>query len=209
VATDAVLPILWGARTGNCLRAAIGLLEAGIPFTTRRIELRQNEQRSSEFLAINPFGKTPVVTGLTLEGRPFSLTQSNAILFLADEVRPGVLIPRNGQSRLRVIERFFYFITDVIGLAFAASVLTRNRQKDAAELLTNLSLEAIIEAERYLAHEPFMGGETFSIADVAAYTMIKGSANHLPWNDLPRMKAWMSNVGARPAVRKGWTIFDR
>lgn len=209
MAADAALPILWGARTGNCLRAAIGLLEAGIPFATRRIELRQNEQRSAQFLAINPFGKIPVLTRLTFEGQPFSLTQSNAILFFADEVNPGSLIPRAGQARVRTIERFFYFVTDVIGAAFAASTLTRHRQKDSAELLTSLSLEAIIEAERYLTDGPFIGGETFSIADIAAYTIIKANTNHLPWKELPRMEAWASAIGARPATQQGWGIFDR
>ena len=209
VGADTPLPVLWGARTGNCLRAAIGLLEARIPFTTQRVELRQGEQRSPQFLTLNPLGKTPVLTGLTFEGRPFSLTQSNAILFFADEVTPGILIPRTGQARVLAIERFFYFITDVIGLAFAASTLIRHRQRDAADLLTKRSIEAIAESERFLMEGPFIAGDTFSIADIAAYTIIKGSANHLPWNELPRLEAWMAHIGARSAVAHGWAIFDR
>lgn len=207
MATDDTLPILWGARTGNCIRAAIGLIEAGIPFATRRLELRQNEQRSAAFLALNPFGKTPVLTGLTPEGQPFSLTQSNAILFFADELNPGSLIPLNGRARIRTIERFFYFVTDVIGLAFAASALVRSKQPKSAQFLTELSLAAIVEAERYLDEGPFIAGDAFSIADIAAYTMIRGSANHLPWDKLSQTQAWMARVGKRPSIANGWDIF--
>lgn len=198
---------LWGARTGNCLRAAIGLCEADILFSVRPVDLAQGEQRSDAFLALNPAGKTPVLTGTELIGRP--LTQSNAILFYADQVRPGCLLPRAGPERLRALERCFYFVTDVIGLNGAAFGLQRRRHGEAAQLLIDLSLTAIIRAERFLDDAAFMGGDAFSLADIAAFTIIKASANHLPWEELPALQAWMDRVGARPAVQRGWTVFDR
>lgn len=55
---------LYGAPTGNSLRAAIALEEAGIPYTARRLNLQANEQRDLSYLALNPAGSPN-------PGRPF------------------------------------------------------------------------------------------------------------------------------------------
>lgn len=39
--------VLYGAATGNSVRAAIALEEAGIPYTARCVDLRRGEQRES------------------------------------------------------------------------------------------------------------------------------------------------------------------
>jgi hypothetical protein len=61
-------PVLWGARTGNCLRAVIGLCEGDILFSTRPVALSQGEHRSKSYLAPNPEGKIPVLAGVELYG---------------------------------------------------------------------------------------------------------------------------------------------
>lgn len=202
-----VPPVLWGSRTGNCLRAAIGLCEAEIPFTIRPVALTHGEHRSEPFLKLNPSGKVPVLTGVELDGITASLTQSNAILFYADQVRPGRLSPTGGLARARAVERFFYFVTDVIGLNGAAFALQRRREAAASQILIEASVEAIVRAERFLEEGPFMGGESFSLADIVAFTIIKASANHLPWPELPLLEAWLDRIGQRPGVRRGWTMF--
>src|SRR4051794_14924391 len=83
--------VLFGARTGNCVRAAIALEAAGIPYTVQRVDLAAGEQRSARHLAIAPQGKVPVLT----DGRfppAFVLTQSNAILLYAAECAPAALL---------------------------------------------------------------------------------------------------------------------
>jgi GST-like protein len=190
------------------LRAAIGLCEAEIPFTIRQVALSQGEHRGEAFRELNPAGKVPVLTGVELAGGTGSLTQSNAILFYADQARPGRLLPTGGIARARAVERFFYFVTDVIGLNGAAFALQRQREAAGAKILIEGSVEAIVRAERFLDEGPFIGGESFSLADIVAFTIIKASSNHLPWPDLPLLQAWLDLVGQRPAVQRGWTMFD-
>jgi hypothetical protein len=54
----------------------IALHEIGVPFEGRPISLRKREQRTPEYLSINPEGKVPT---LLIDGRP--LTEVAAILF--------------------------------------------------------------------------------------------------------------------------------
>ena len=199
---------LWGARTGNTLRAAVGLCEAGIRYTARRVDFARGENRSPPYLAMNPAGKAPVLAGVQADGARLTVLQSNAILFFADQQVPGRLLPLDPSSRIRALERYFYFVTDVIPLNGAAFSLKRSRHEEAAAALYALSLRAIADAERFVAATPYMGGTAFSLADVSAFTIINAVADELPWSELPALAAWRERIAERPAVQQGLHAFD-
>jgi hypothetical protein len=81
---------LVGARTGNCLRAAIALEAAGMFYTVRRLDLAAGEQHGYPHLALNPAGRARADGGA---GSSFVLTQSNAIVLFAAERAPHALLP--------------------------------------------------------------------------------------------------------------------
>jgi GST-like protein len=111
---------LHGAKTGNCLRAAIGLSEASLPYKIRHVDLGRGRQRDEARL--NPAGKVPVLVARGSSNVPaFVLTQSSAILFYADAEAPGRILPLHAdRTRIRALEAFFYFTSDVIALNGAA-----------------------------------------------------------------------------------------
>jgi GST-like protein len=194
---------LHGARTGNCLRAAIGLEEAGLAYRVQRVNLSGGALRSPAHLALNPAGKVPV-----LVGRDFILTQSNAILFYAEERAPGRLLPPTGSlARVKALEAFFYFTTDVIALNGAAFFLKTQQLPEAASKLTERYLTAIEGGEQFLSEAGFMGGDRFSIADIAAFTLITAVSTQLPWDRLSGLAAWHERIAERPAVQKGMAAF--
>ena len=201
---------LLGAKTGNCLRAAIGLSEAKLQYRVRHIDLRRGEQRDDAHLTINPAGKVPVLVARPEPDAPaLVVTQSSAILFYADEQAPGYLLPPQGsRSRIKALEAFFYFTSDVIAANGAAFNLQHQGYADAAALLTQRYLGAIVSSERFLSEAGFMGGDSFSIADIAGFTIISAVASHLLWEQLPRLAAWHDQIGRRPAIRKGMCAFD-
>lgn len=200
---------LYGARTGNCLRAAIGLEEAGLAYGVRHVSLSRGEQRAPAHLALNPAGKVPVLVGRSGSEAPdFILTQSNAILFYAEERSAGRLLPPAGSTaRVRALEAFFYFTTDVIALNGAAFILESQRFPEAAGSLRERYIAAIEGCERFLSGEGFMGGDRFSIADIAAYTIITAVSAHLPWDRLLRVAAWLGRISHRPGVQRGMAAF--
>jgi GST-like protein len=201
---------LHGAKTGNCLRAAIGLSEAGLVYKIRHVDLGRGEQRDEPHLALNPAGKVPVLVARGLvNAQAFVLTQSSAILFYADAQAPDRILPPHAHcTRIRALEAFFYFTSDVIALNGAAFSLRGAEFSGAAATLTERYLAAIAASERFLIDNEFMGGASFSIADIAAFTIISAVTQHLPWNQLPRLAAWHDRIGRRPAVQTGMTAFD-
>src|SRR3546814_2574392 len=75
---------------GACSRATmISLEETGAAYSTHVPNMMKNEQKSPEYLAVNPKGKVPV---LVVDGEP--LTENIAILgFLADSFPDSGLLP--------------------------------------------------------------------------------------------------------------------
>ncbi len=199
---------LHGAPTGNCIRAAIALEEAGLPYTVRFVDLAIQEQKQSAHLALNPAGKVPVLVERKTDEAPFVITQSNAIVFYAAEQRPGRLLPGDDRARAVAYERFFFFVTDVIAPSHAAFFLGRAGASDARALLIERMLATVATAERYPDANGYIAGEAFSIADIAAFTITSSVKEHLPWNQLPNLRRWYERVEARPAVTRGLRAFD-
>ncbi len=200
---------LLGAPTGNCFRAAIALEEAGIDYIPRLIDLRHGEQLDDAFLSLNPAGKVPVLLQGDA-GAELALTQSNAIVFHADRIAPGTLAPDNDEAaRAIVMERYFYFLTDVIAFSHVGFRLRLAGFGPAAAELGQRVVPALARAEQYLADGPWIAGAAFSMADIAAYTVCASYADEIDWDALPRMRDWFARSAGRPAVMRGMQAFWR
>lgn len=201
---------LYGTKTGNCLRAAVGLSEAGLTYRVRPVNLRKGEQRSPAYLALNPAGKVPVLVVRTPQDAPdLVMTQSSAIMFYAAELAPGRLLPPTGsRSRLKALEAFFHFMSDVIAANGAAFTLRSRGHTEAADALTERYLDAIVLSERFLSDAGYMGGDSFSIADIAGFTVTTAVGDLMCWDRCPRLSEWRERIALRPGVQQGMAAFD-
>ena len=50
---------LYGAQTGNCIRAAIALEEMGLSYAPKFVDLSSGPHQGTDRLALNPLGKVP------------------------------------------------------------------------------------------------------------------------------------------------------
>src|SRR5260370_26895893 len=160
---------LYGAKTGNCLRVSVALEEAEIPYIVRKLDLRLSEHRTPEHLSRNPLGKVPTLVERFRDGRVLTLSQSNAILMYAAEGSPPRLLASDTAERALVLQRFFYFVTDVIAVS-PAGFATNNNGGDQS-FLDGRSLRASAVAESFFEYSSFMAGEAFIGADIAACTL--------------------------------------
>lgn len=203
---------LYGAQTGNSLRAAIALEEAGIPYTVRRLNLHANEQRDLAYLTLNPSGKVPTLVDHT-STPALIINQSNAIIQFVDAKAPGRLAPAHpGPERDRVFDRYFFFVTDVIGPSHAAFFLRQAGLTDAAtvielRVIELRVIEQLVYAERFLTGD-FMAGDQFSMADISAFTIAASIRDRLDWAVLSRLSRWLDAIEARPAVQRGLKAFQ-
>ena len=120
-----------------------------------------------------------------------------------------LLPPRGSTGRIKALEAFFYFASDVIAANGASFNLLQQGQAQAADLLTQRCLSAAAASERFISEAGFMGGDSFSIADIAGFTIISAVARNLSWEQLPRLAAWRDRIGRRPAIREGMNAFDQ
>ncbi|WP_434560769.1 glutathione S-transferase family protein [Pseudomonas sp. R1-6] len=198
---------LYGASTGNSIRAAIALAEASIEFTPRCLDLRSGDQRAPEYLALNPLGKVPTFADHSVSPA-LVINQSNAIIQYADEQAPGRLSPeRPSAQRYRVYDRFYFFVTDVIAPSHSAFFLRQTGQQDASAPLDRRALEHLLMAEAFLEGE-YMAGDFFSMADISAFTFARSVHGQVDWEKLPRMTRWLALIETRPAVRLGLQAFE-
>ncbi len=85
-------------RSGTSYRTRIALNLKGIAYEQRGIDLRQGDQKSEAFLALNPQGLVPA-----LEAEGHILTQSPAILEWLEETHPTPpLLPASAGERAQV-----------------------------------------------------------------------------------------------------------
>lgn len=199
---------LHGAPTGNCLRVSVALEEAAIPYRVRRVDLRHGEHLLPAHLALNPDGKVPTIVDDGAQDTPLILSQSNAILFYLAERAPGSLLPMETASRALALQRFFFVLTDVIGPNHAAFRLRMSGDRQASVALVQFSGSMMAEAERFLSSTPYMAGEAFGLADIAAVTTLTTVLADSDLERLPRLADWYRSAIARPSVERGLRAFD-
>jgi len=61
---------------------------------------------------------------------------------------------------------------------------------------------------RGLENDKFIAGETFSAADIAAFTITQSVKPDLPWPKLPNLRKWFERIEGRPSVKRGLQAFD-
>ncbi|CAO3639764.1 unnamed protein product [Cunninghamella echinulata] len=100
MATEEKKPILYGYfRSSATWRIHIALKWKGIDYEYKPINLVTGEQKSEEYLKINPGGRVP--TFITKEGK--AISQSEAILEYIEEIKPErPMLPKGAYHRAQV-----------------------------------------------------------------------------------------------------------
>jgi glutathione S-transferase len=193
---------LYFAPTPNGLKITIALEELGLPYKVHRLDLAKGEQKQPEYLAINPNGKIPAIVD---SDGPTTVFESGAILiYLGDKT--GRLLPATGQARYSVLEWLMFQMSAVGPMFGQVGYFTRLSQPNpgALERFTTEAKRISTVLDGQLARGEYLAGD-YSIADIATYPWVK-LALPLLGGDLPRLKAWVERVGARPAVQRGLTV---
>ncbi|HEY8004579.1 MAG TPA: glutathione S-transferase family protein [Phenylobacterium sp.] len=176
---------LYFAPGSSAMAPHIALHEIGEPFEARALSFRGAENRSPEYLALNPTGQVPT---LVIDGRP--LTEVAGILFYLARAYPAAgLLPEDAEGQARAVA-WMSFI--------AATVHPARRQGlDHARQVYAL-------ADRRLgAHDWAVGGR-YSIADIHLFRLVWrffGSLNP-PADEFPNLLAHHDRMMRRPAVQR-------
>jgi len=179
---------LWFAPGSSSMAPHIALHEVGAAFEARPISLRRRENRSPDYLALNPEGKVPT---LLIDGRP--LTEVAAILFyLARSFPAAGLLPDDAEAEAQIVS----------WISFAAATLHPARARG----LEHATAVWRIADQRLGARDWLVG--RYSIADIhifRLYWRMNGALKPEP-GTFPNLAAHHDRMLARPAVAR--TIRD-
>ena len=94
---------LYSLPTPNGVKVSIALEELGLAYEPHRVDFGGNEQKSPEFVSLNPNGRIPAIIDPDGPGgKPIGLFESGAILvYLAEKT--GKLIPADPAARYEML----------------------------------------------------------------------------------------------------------
>lgn len=191
---------LYYAPAACSLASHIVLREAGMTFTLEKVDTaRHLTADGGDFHAINAKGQVPVLE----LGDGTRLTEGPVIAqYIADQAEAFSLMPAAGTlARYRVME-WQNYITSELHKAFTP-LFHDDVDAKAKQALTGVLLKKLAWVDGRLAGRDYLTGEVFTAADAYLFVVL-GWARFVKL-DLARLanvQAFMSRVGARPAVRE-------
>ena len=178
----------------------------GAPVEMVRIDLRQRESRTSDFLALNPNGKVPLLQ----EGDRL-LSESNAIMCRLSDIAGADLWPHDDRQ-IEVLRWLFWdtehFSRHAGRLYFEHIVkptiagIAEPDSAAAAEATRNFRIYAAI-LDEHLASRLYVLGDRLSVADFAlGITLPYAEAAKIPYRDYPAVARWHDRLNELPAWRE-------
>ena len=197
---------LYTAPTPNGRKASIALEEMAIPYKVIAVDLRQGEQKTPEFLAINPNGRIPAI--VDHDAGDFAVFESGAILLWLAE-RAGRFLPADARARSVVMQWLFFQVGGVGPMQGQANVFYRYAEEKIPYAIERYQREVrrLYEVyDRRLADHEYLAGD-YSIADMATWPwIITHDWSGVSVDGLDHLRRWLAAVGARPAVRRGMDV---
>ncbi len=193
---------------GACsLAAHIVLEELGEPYQAVTLNLMNGDQRTSEYLAMNPKGRVPYL--VTDQG---GLSESVAILtFLADKRPDLALLPQDPWGRASALSFLAWCAGTVHGAAFA-SVFRPGRFADEEAVHPAIRAKGLNEVHAHLAAiDARLSGrdwimDHFTIADLYPMIFRRWAARvGVDMSAYPNLVAHAERVAARSAAARAIT----
>jgi glutathione S-transferase len=181
--------------------ALILLEELGADYDLRVLNLSKGEQRSADYLAVNPMGKVPAIVH-----RGALVTEQGAVYtYLADLYPDAGMTPAiDDPLRGRYLRWLFFY-----GSSFEPALIDRSMKREPAPPSTcpygdyETMLKTLTDQ---LAQGPFLLGERFTAADVLWGTALRWTTMFKLVPETPVIVDYVARVTARPAVERAARI---
>ena len=189
---------------GTCALAShIALEEVGAPYSAERLNFKNNQQQSADYLKINPKGRVPAL--VTDSG---VLTETPAILaFIAQSFPQAKLAPLDDPMAFAQVQSINSYLCSTVHVAHAhkgRGYRWATEETSFADMKRKVpdSMTACFSLiERDMLKGPWVMGEQYTICDPYLYTIsgwLEGDGVDL--SKLPKVVAHRKRMEERPAV---------
>ena len=211
---------LYSLPTPNGVKVSIMLEEIGLPYEVHLVDFNKDDQKTPEFLSLNPNGKIPAIIDPDGPGgQPLPLFESGAILqYLAEKT--GRLLPQDPVRRYQTIQ-WVYFQMGGIGpmfgqvgffYKFAGKEIADKRPLERYVAESRRLLDVI---EQRLEGRQWIMDDDYTIADISMFGWVRnligfyGARELVAFDALKHVPAWLERGLERPAVERGLNIPKR
>ncbi len=211
---------LYSLPTPNGVKVSIMLEEIGLPYEVHLVDFGKDDQKTPEFLSLNPNGKIPAILDPDGPGgKPLPLFESGAILqYLAEKT--GKLMPTDAARRWQTIQ-WLHFQMGGIGpmfgqLGFFHKFAGKDfPDKRPLERYVNEAKRLLDVIEQRLDGRQWIMDDDYTIADISMLGWVRnligfyGARELVDFDSLTHVPAWLNRGLARPAVERGLNIPKR
>jgi GST-like protein len=197
---------LYTAATPNGHKVSIVLEELGLPYTVHALSFDKKEQKSEDFLKINPNGRIPAIVDRA--NGDFAVFESGAILIYLAELS-GRLMPTDPKGRSVVLQWLMFQMGGIGPMQGQANVFFRyfpEKLQGAIDRYQHETRRLYEVLDTRLQTVEFLAGE-YSIADIATFPWVRSHDwSGVEVDGLPALQRWLAGMEARPAVQRGLLV---
>jgi GST-like protein len=201
-----------GVKVTVMLEELLSLGHSGAQYDAWLIRINQGEQFGSGFVEVNPNSKIPALLDYS-EPEPVRVFESGSILlYLAEKF--GAFLPTDPARRAECMSWLFWqmgsgpYLGGGFGhfYAYAPTKIEYAIDRFAMEVKRQLDV-----LNRRLAESPYVGGDDYTIADMAIWpwygALVKGlvydAGEFLQVHEYTQVIRWADEIAKRPAVQRG------
>jgi RNA polymerase-associated protein len=189
-----------------CQKVRVVLAEKDLEYEEHLVDLRKQDQKTPEFLALNPYGKVPVL--VDDETVVYDSTIINE--YLEDEYPIPSLLPTpedsQGRARVRLLEDYCdnSFIPPTTVLLAQALKPEGERDEQRVEQARDDLRRCLYFLREHLDGNEFLAGDSFTLADAAfaPRMMVLGRLGFEFEPALAPVQQWLDRVRTRPSVAR-------
>ena len=192
---------LYTAPTPNGYKTSVALEELQIPYNVHIINLKNDDQKTPEFLKMNPNGRIPVIVDTEED---ITIFESGAqLIYLAEKT--GKLMPTDINGRSLVIQWLMFQMSGIGPMMGQANVFFRyfpEKIQPAIDRYQNEGRRLFEVLDGRLKDHEYLAGD-FSIADIANWCWVRTSAwSGINIEGLDHLKRWKEQLEERPGCKK-------
>lgn len=199
-----------GQKVTIMLEELLALGESGAEYDAHLIRIGEGEQFSTGFVEVNPNSKIPALLDTETGRRVF---ESGAILlYLAEKF--GHFLPREGAARTELMNWLFWLQGSAPYLGGGFGHFYAYAPEKFEYPINRFTMEVKRQMDvldRELAEHAFLGGNEYSIADIATWpwygNLVLGKAygagEFLQVESYRNLRRWAEAILERPAVQRG------
>jgi glutathione S-transferase len=183
------------ALSGNCHKVRLMLSLLGLDYQSVVVNGSERQQKSMEFLAMNPFGQVPVLTDDSVVFR-----DSQAILvYLAKNYGNEQWLPNDAAALAEVVAWLSTAANEVVLGPNRLRLHYKFGRDIDVEESRQISIKLLDVLEAWLENHPYLSNNQVTIADIAVYPYIAlAPEGKIDLSLYPAVIAWLTRIQALP-----------